>query len=284
MFNNHKKKSTADYSNTKIYKSQEFLNSPEARQIRILCELTAPRQRFEEEEIEHTIVFFGSARSVPMDKTLARLNELEKKMREPNADRDLLTREMEQAKVQVKLSRYYEASVELAKRLTTWSMSLPNPRDRFYVCSGGGPGMMEASNKGAAEANGPSIGLNISLPHEQEPNPFQTSRLSFNFHYFFIRKFWFAYLAKALVVFPGGFGTMDELFEMLTLIQTKKIHKVVPIILFGSEFWNDFIDFKLLVKWGVINEKDLDLFKVFDNVNEAFNYLKDQLSREYLFY
>ncbi len=282
MFNNNKKKSTADFSNTKIYKNQEFLNSPAAREIRILCELTAPGQRYEEQEIENTIVFFGSARSVSMEESQENLVKLEKKLRKSSADVNALQKELKHATMQIKLSKYYEASVALSKKLTTWSMGLPNKKDRFYICSGGGPGMMEASNKGAAEANGESIGMNISLPFEQSPNPYQTDKLSFVFHYFFIRKFWFAYLAKALVVFPGGFGTMDELFEMLTLIQTGKIHKKVPIILFGSEFWNNFINFEHLVNWGVIKEEDLDLFKLYDNVDDAFEYLKEVLTKEYL--
>jgi hypothetical protein len=282
MFKNNKHNSTADFSNTKTYKNQEFLSSPEARQIRILCELTAPKQRFEEQGVENTIVFFGSARSVPMEKSRQNLALLEKRLKEPKADLETLQQELEHAKMQVKLSRYYEASASLAKKLTAWSLGFPENKNRFYICSGGGPGMMEASNKGAAEANGPSIGMNISLPFEQDPNPYQTSQLSFVFHYFFIRKFWFAYLAKALVVFPGGFGTMDELFEMLTLIQTRKVHKVVPIILFGSEFWNSFIDFNVLVKWGVIKKEDLNLFRLFDDVDEAFVYLKEVLTKEYL--
>ncbi len=282
MFNNNKKKSTADFSNTKTYKNQNFLNSPEARQIRILCELTAPKQRYEEQEIEHTIVFFGSARSVSMETAQENLVNLEKKARKSDVDLQALQEDLRQAKMQVKLSKYYEDSVALAKRLTEWSLGMKNKKDRFYICSGGGPGMMEASNKGAAEANGESIGMNISLPFEQAPNPYQTDKLSFIFHYFFVRKFWFAYLAKALVVFPGGFGTMDELFEMLTLIQTEKIQKRVPIVLFGSEFWNSFINFDHLVNWGVIKESDLDLFKLFDNVNEAYEYLKEVLTKEYI--
>ncbi len=285
MTKNHKNgKShlTSSFLNTKTYKNQEFLNSPEARQIRILCELTAPRERFEDKQIENTIVFFGSARSVSMAQANENLIKLEEKSREQGADIAALKLELKKAKRQVKLSRYYEASVELAKKLTLWSEEIPNKIDRFYICSGGGPGMMEASNKGAADANGSSIGLNISLPFEQDPNPYQSDDLSFIFHYFFIRKFWFAYLAKALVVFPGGFGTMDELFELLTLIQTGKIHKTLPVVLFGSEFWNKFMDFDVLVEWGVINESDLELFKIFDKVDDAFEYLKTTLSREYL--
>ncbi|MBU2512128.1 LOG family protein [bacterium] len=280
MIKNNKSKHISNFINEKTYKNQDFLNSPEARHIRILCELTAPKQRFEEQQIENTVVFFGSARSVSMEEAQKKLAAIKSDLEESKTDD--LKEEYEKAKMQVKLSEYYEASVSLAEKLTRWSLNIPQKENRFYVCSGGGPGMMEASNRGAANANGRSVGLNISLPFEQSPNPFQSPDISFVFHYFFIRKFWFAYLAKGLVVFPGGFGTMDELFEVLTLIQTKKIHKVVPIILFGKEFWEGFINFDHLVKWGVIGETDLNLFKIFDDVDEAFEYLKDTLTKEYL--
>ena len=278
---NGKSHVTSDFVTEKTYKNQEFLNSPEARQIRILCELTAPKQRFEDQEIENTIVFFGSARSVSLTEAMEKHREVEAEL-EKDPDSKELKDALKKAEMQNVLAKYYEDSVSLAEKLTKWSMQIEPKSDRFYICSGGGPGMMEASNKGASQAHGPSIGLNISLPFEQDPNPYQSKNLSFVFHYFFIRKFWFAYLAKALVVFPGGFGTMDELFEMLTLIQTKKIHKTIPIVLFGREFWEGFINFDHLVKWGVINESDLDLFKIFDDVDEAFEHLKDVLTREYL--
>ena len=278
----NKNRPTSDFLFEKTYKNQEFLSSPEARQIRILCELTAPKQRFEAEQIENTIVFFGSARSVSMEDAQSNLKTIETKMKYTEDDSDDLRGQLKKAKLDVKLAKYYEKSVELAEKLTSWSMTLPEVKDRFYICSGGGPGMMEASNKGAAKAGGPSIGLNISLPFEQSPNPYQSQHLSFVFHYFFIRKFWFAYLAKALVVFPGGFGTMDELFEVLTLIQTHKIQKTIPIVLFGKEFWEGFMNFDHLVEWGVISEKDLDLFMIFDDVDQAFNYLKEILTEVYL--
>ncbi len=280
MIKNNKSKSISDFIDEKTYKNQDFLNSPEARHIRILCELTAPKQRFEDHQIENTIVFFGSARSISMEEAQKNLKATQSRLDASKTDE--LRKELKKAEMQVKLSEYYEASVSLAEKLTRWSLELPNKEDRFYVCSGGGPGMMEASNRGAANAKGSSVGLNISLPFEQDPNPYQSSDISFIFHYFFIRKFWFAYLAKGLVVFPGGFGTMDELFELLTLIQTGKIQKTMPIILFGKEFWNEFINFEHLLKWGVINDKDLNLFKVFDDVDEAFEYLKDSLTKEYL--
>lgn len=275
-------KSSSDFINTKTYKNQDFLNSPEARQIRILCELTAPKQRFEERHIDNTIVFFGSARSVPLRESKAELKKIQDKIKNAKRKSPKMKEELAKAEMHVKLSTYYEASAALAKRLTEWSLTIPQKEKRFYVCSGGGPGMMEASNKGAREAKGPSVGLNISLPFEQEPNKYQSPEISFIFHYFFIRKFWFAYLAKGLVVFPGGFGTMDELFELLTLIQTRKIHKKIPIILFGSEFWDSFLNFQLLVDWGVIKKEDLNLFKVCDDVDEAFEYLKGILTTEYL--
>lgn len=280
MLKNNKSTCTSNFIDEKTYKNQDFLNSPEARQIRILCELTAPKQRFEDKKIENTIVFFGSARSVSEEDAKNSYAALKEKQSQLTPEE--FQTALKKAEMQLELSKYYEASVSLAEKVTKWSMEIPNEEDRIYVCSGGGPGMMEASNRGASNVNGPSIGLNISLPFEQSPNPYQSADLSFVFHYFFIRKFWFAYLAKGLVVFPGGFGTMDELFELLTLIQTKKIQKVVPIILFGKEFWDGFINFDHLVKWGVINEEDLNLFKVFDDVDEAFVYLKNAISKEYL--
>lgn len=265
----------------KSYKNSDFLNSPEARQIRILCELTAPKASFERNEIENTIVFFGSARSVSREDADRELAELKKEFEGETLSTDQKA-QLKKSKINVKLAKYYEDARELANKLTTWSMELPRAKDRFYVCSGGGPGMMEASNRGAKEAGGESIGFNISLPFEQDANDYQTKELSHEFHYFFIRKFWFAYLAKSLVVFPGGFGTMDEFFEIMTLIQTQKIEKQMPIILYGAEFWNGFINFDNLVEWGVISESDLNLFKIVDDTEEAFQYLKTELSKYYL--
>jgi len=265
----------------KSYKDIDFLKSPDARQIRILCELTAPKASFERNQIENTIVFFGSARSVSQEDADQQLAELKIKFEGQTLNADQKA-ELKKSEIKVKLAKYYEAARELAHKLTTWSMALPNAKDRFYICSGGGPGMMEASNRGANEAGGDSIGFNISLPFEQDANDYQTKELSHEFHYFFIRKFWFAYLAKSLVVFPGGFGTMDELFEIMTLIQTQKIEKQMPIILYGAEFWNGIMNFENLVEWGVINESDLNLFKIVDDTETAFQYLKAQLTKYYL--
>lgn len=272
----------SDFWREKTYKNKDFLNSPEARQIRILCELTAPKKRFEDHKIENTIVFFGSARSIPMAEAEKILHVVKKEVDDAVSPAADLLKQLAKAQKEIRLSKYYEASAELAHKLTEWSLSIPQKEKRFYICSGGGPGMMEAANYGAKQANGSSIGLNISLPKEQQPNPYQTPRLSFEFHYFFIRKFWLAYLAKGLVVFPGGFGTMDELFELLTLIQTEKIKKYIPIILFGSEFWENFLNFDLLVDWGVIKQEDLERFRIFDEVDEAFAYLKESLTKEYI--
>jgi uncharacterized protein (TIGR00730 family) len=235
----------------KAYRNLDFLNSPHARTIRILAEYHEPRARFEKYGVENSIVFFGSARSQDLSQS---------------DSKDLDT-------YAVKLSHYYQQAVELSKKLTEWSFRPGSKDQSYYICSGGGPGMMEAANKGATLAGGKSIGLNISIPMEQYPNPYITEELMFEFHYFFVRKFWFVYLAKALVIFPGGFGTLDELMEVLTLIQTEKLGKKLPIVLFGKEFWNEVIDFQALIKWGTISKDDLDLMYFSDGVDDAFNYL-----------
>jgi len=225
------------------YLNEEFLTTPEARSIRLLSEYLEPLQHFRTQRIQDTIVFFGSAR----------------------------------IKEDGPLGHYYQAARELARMLTEWSEGQSGGGHRYVICSGGGPGIMEAANRGASEAGGKTIGLNIGLPHEQEPNPYITDKLNFQFHYFFMRKFWFAYLAKALVVFPGGFGTMDELFEILTLVQTRKLNKKMQIILYGSTFWKDVVNFDALVKYGTISEADLQLFQFADDVQTALHMLKDAL-------
>lgn len=266
----------------KAYRNSEFLHSDDARKIRVLCEMTEPEARFREQNITDTIVFFGSARSIPLETANATLREIEQKLqgrsdRTPEEDEAL-----RRARAGVKLAPYYDASVELAKRMTRWSQEVSDPDHRFIVCTGGGPGMMEAANRGAMEADGHSIGLGISLPYEQTLNDYISRELRFEFHYFFVRKYWFAYWAKALVIFPGGFGTMDELFEMLTLLQTEKVSQKMPIVLFGSEFWNSIVNFEAFVDWGVISPDDLKLFRVFDSVDEAEAYLIEELTEQYL--
>ncbi|HEU4388222.1 MAG TPA: LOG family protein, partial [Blastocatellia bacterium] len=188
---------------------------------------------------------------------------------------------MRRAEYTVKLANYYSHAQDLARRITEWSKGLTGER-HFIVCSGGSYGMMEAANRGASSAHGKTIGLNIHLPHEQEINRYVSRELVFNFHYFFMRKFWFVYPAKALVVFPGGFGTMDELFEVLTLIQTKMPDKPLPVVLFGTEFWDEVLNFEALVRWGVVSADDLSIFYKTDSVDDAFAYLTTRLEQLYL--
>lgn len=272
----------ADKWPPKAYKNLDFLNSNEARKIRVLCELEEPEKRFREEHIQDTIVMFGSARTLPTKVANEQLAALEAalaaKKRLSQKDKAALVK----ARAAVKNAPYYDAALQLSKRLTEWSMSLRDQKRRFIICSGGGPGIMEAANKGAKRAGGASIGLGISLPFEQSLNRYVTRDLSFEFHYFFIRKYWFIYLAKALIVFPGGFGTMDELFETLTLIQTHKVTKKLPVVLFGSEFWKTLINFDAFIDWGVISPADVDLFRIIDTVDEAADYVIDALTKAYL--
>jgi hypothetical protein len=271
----------------KAYKNVKFLNSPDARVIRILSEYLEPLSRFRKYQIVDTIVFFGSARTKSLREARSNLRELDARIKEilkkgrtvPKSLLELRRR----AEIDVQISRYYEDAVELARLLTEWSKTLSHGEGhRFVICSGGGPGIMEAANKGASKARGLSIGLNISLPYEQRPNPYITSELNFEFHYFFMRKFWFAYLAKALIIFPGGYGTMDELFEVLTLLQTGKIKKRMVVLIYGSEYWNKIINFKALVDYGMIDKDDLKLFKFANSPIEAFEYLKKELTKYYL--
>lgn len=263
------------------YENQNFLKKGSARPIRILAEYLEPATRLRKYRIKDTIVFYGSARALPMDQAQEKYSEIvEKDGFDP--DKNQMDRiALSEAKGMVKLAEYYESARELARRLTEWSMSLQNGQ-RFIICSGGGPGMMEAANRGAFEAGGMSIGMNISIPHEQSPNRYISPELNFQFHYFFMRKFWFMYLAKALVVMPGGFGTMDELFEVLTLIQTKKLQKTIPIVLFGAEYWEDVIQFHKFVEWGTIGNSDLSLFAFANTVDEAYDFLVSQLTKRFL--
>ncbi|MDH3626905.1 MAG: LOG family protein [Acidobacteriota bacterium] len=256
----------------KAYKNPEFLEGRDARSIRILSEYLEPQSRFRHYKVEDTVVFFGSARIPDGEDAAKALDDARK-----GGDDAQITR----AETTKKLSRYYEDARTIARGLTEWSKSL-DPEDKHYiVCSGAGPGIMEAANRGASEARGKSIGLGISLPQEPSSNPYVTRELGFEFHYFFMRKFWFVYLAKALVVFPGGFGTMDELFELLTLLQTQKSTKETPIVLYGEEFWNEIVDFDALVRWGTISPEDLDLFHVSSDPEDALKYLKSELTRLY---
>ena len=261
----------------KSYKNPDFLSSPEARPIRILSEFIEPQSRFKEQDINSTVVFFGSARIKSRENAKIELKEFvniyEKDPTPENEDRLALSR------LHLRLSKYYEDAVELSRLITEWSIEKGKGKQNCYICSGGGPGIMEAANKGAHLAKGKSIGLNISLPMEQDPNPFISHDLIMEFHYFFMRKYWFAYLAKALIIFPGGFGTLDELMELLTLIQTRKIEKALPILIFGQDYWKEIIDFDAMARWGTISPKDLELFTFVNSPEDAFHLLKDHLER-----
>ncbi len=228
------------------YKNQHFIESDEARPLRILAEYIAPLEAFHRERIRDTIVFFGSARITPDGP----------------------------------LGRYYEEARELARLVTEWSRSVASDVKRYIVCSGGGPGLMEAANRGATEAGGRTVGLNIGLPFEQKPNPWISPGLCFEFHYFFMRKFWFAHLARALVVFPGGFGTLDELMETLTLVQTGKIDRSIPILLYGTSYWKEVINFEALARHGTISPEDLELFRFVDDPVTALEMLTASLAPE----
>jgi len=254
---------------TKAYNNREFLESKDARPLRILAEYMEPQQRFETYNVEDTIVLMGSARLKPREDARAALEQAEA------GEGDI---DVETARHDLEMSQYYEAARDLAHRVTLWSKQLDPNEKRFVVCTGGGPGIMEAANRGASEARGMNIGLSISLPHEQHENPYVTRELGFEFHYFFMRKFWFTYLAKGIVFFPGGFGTLDELFEMLTLLQTAKIRKHMPIVLFGTEFWESVVNFKTLARYGTIDWGDLDLVKTTDSVEEAYAFLTHELT------
>lgn len=255
----------------KAYRNQDFMMSREGRSMRILSEFIEPEARFEKENISDTIVFFGSARIRPREVAEQAL-----------ASAKSHGGDLARAETTLEMSRYYEDARELSRRMTEWSKAIKGRKRRFVVCTGGGPGIMEAANRGAAEAKGKSVGLNISLPHEQQGNPHISRELEFKFHYFFMRKFWFSYLAKAVVFFPGGLGTLDEFFELMTLISTHKMGKQVPIVLFGSDYWNEVMNLDALVKFGTISPSDLDLFYRTDTVDDAFDYLTRILTERHL--
>ena len=258
----------------------EFLKSVAARPVRILSEYLEPAERMRRARIRDTVVFFGSARSYSPEEAGRLMLQVRKEIEEASVMTSDLEARLARAEYGLRVSRYYQDAMELARRVTEWSKSLTGNR-HFIVCSGGSGGMMEAANRGASMAGGKTIGLHIDLSTEEVVNPYVSADLVFRFHYFFMRKFWFVYLAKALVVFPGGFGTMDELFEVLTLIQTKKPRKTMPIVLFGAEFWNEIVNFDALVKWGMISPEDLRLFLMTDSVDEAFEYLRARLEELY---
>ena len=277
------------------YENAEFLNSPDGRMLRILAEYQEPLARFRRERIQDTVVFFGSARFRALDVAHSELELLENTgSAQPAPEREQPARPQEiesgeasalklrLAEAAVEMARYYEDARTLAGMLASWSKTLPGRGHRFVVTSGGGPGIMEAANRGAYEAGGKTIGLNIKLPFEQHANPYISPGLSFDFHYFFMRKYWFAYLAKALVVFPGGFGTLDEMFELLTLAQTKKLAKTITVVIYGPTYWKNVINLELLAEKGAIGMADLELFQFADTPEEAFRLLKNGLTEHHL--
>ncbi len=262
------------------YQNQAFINSPDGRILRILAEYQEPLARFRREQIQDTVVFFGSARfqgrtAARKDLTAAEKNDAKASVAQQQSN-------LKRAQAAVEMARYYEDARRLAHLLTKWSIQIPARRRRFVVTTGGGPGIMEAANLGAHEAGGKSIGLNINLPFEQNPNSYITPSLNFEFHYFFMRKFWFAYLAKALVIFPGGFGTIDELFEILTLAQTDKLAKKILVVIYGSEYWHRIMNFQAFVDAGTVAPEDLNLFKFVDTPEDAFTFLRDGLTEHHL--
>ena len=267
-------------SQQKAYLDHQFLKSEDARPIRILAEYLEPLRRFKAQKIQDTVVFFGSARIHSREAAQRALEALT--LQHGAASSDAIEEILRRGRRAVQWSRYYEEARELARMLTEWSATLDTSHHRFVVTSGGGPGIMEAANRGAHEAGGKTIGLNISLPHEQGPNAYITDGLHFEFHYFFMRKFWFAYLAKALVIFPGGFGTLDEMFEILTLMQTEKLAKQIQIILYGSEYWDQILKLEPLMEWGAIGDSDIDLLTRADTPQAAFELLKAHLTTYHL--
>jgi uncharacterized protein (TIGR00730 family) len=276
------------------YDNEDFLSSPDGRMLRIMAEYSEPMSRFRRERIQDTVVFFGSARFRALDVASKELEllantgsaepapEAEQPARPGDNGPETTGLKLARAQAAVEMAGYYEDARTLARMLTEWTKSIQSRRHRFVVTSGGGPGIMEAANRGAWEAGGKTIGLNIKLPFEQYPNPYITPALNFNFHYFFMRKYWFAYLAKALVVFPGGFGTLDEMFELLTLAQTHKLAKQITVVIYGAEYWKKVINLDLLAEKGAIAVKDLDLFQFADTPEEAFRLLRDGLTANHL--
>jgi uncharacterized protein (TIGR00730 family) len=277
------------------YENSTFLNSADGRLMRIVSEYLEPLARFRHEQIQDTVVFFGSARfrgREEADHALELLDNTGSRQAAPSHEQPASAPEIaagkatelqrKRAVAAVEMARYYEDARRLSFLLTKWASKIPSKKHRFVITSGGGPGIMEAANRGAWEAGGKTLGLNIRLPFEQTPNPYITPSLNFEFHYFFMRKLWFAYLSKALVVFPGGFGTLDEMFEILTLAQTHKLAKKITVVIYGTEYWKKVFNLDALVETGAISPKDIELFQFADTPEEAFELLRQGLTENYL--
>jgi uncharacterized protein (TIGR00730 family) len=265
----------------KAYDNREFIHSRDGRTVRILAEYLYPDQHFRKRNINKAIIFFGSARSYSKMQHKAEEESLNRLIKEAiGADKKVIEAKIEALKLKQEVTEYYEDARKLSQMFCQWSKKLKKDQ-KFYICSGGGPGIMEAANRGAYECGEPNIGLNISLPFEQEPNQYISPDLNFEFHYFFMRKLWFVDIASAFIVFPGGFGTMDELFEILTLQQTLKVQRPIPIILYSEKFWKNLINFELMVQLGTIKREDLNLFKYANNIDDAFNYITKELTHIY---
>lgn len=271
-----------NHHDLKAYNNADFLHSREARPIRILSEYLYPEQYFKKHNVQGTIVFFGSARTMSMKDYQAKMTDLKNEFEQTTnlQQKNEIAETIKEFQEREEMSKYYDEGVELSRLLSVWLQDNPNTKGT-YICTGGGGGMMEAANQGASLANLQNIGLNISLPFEQNPNHFVSEDMVFEFHYFFMRKFWFVYLAKALVAMPGGFGTLDELFEILTLRQTRKVSKPLPTVLYGKNYWNKLIDFDYLIKKGMINKNDLSLFHFSDTPQDAFEFISSEISKNY---
>jgi len=257
------------------YRDGRFMESSDARTLRIGAEYLEPQARLLKAGVLNTIVFFGSARILPQDVAQARLTSIEAE----NATHPVAPEHLRAARTAVEMSKYYEEARRLARLITEWSISLKRGNHFLVVCSGGGPGIMEAANRGASEAGGLSIGFNIKLPFEQKSNPYVSSNLNFIFKYFFMRKLWFAQPARALIVFPGGYGTMDELWEFVTLLQTRKMGHQAFILMYGSDYWKRLVNFEFLVESGTVSEEDLRLLRFVDSPEQALAVIKQKLRR-----